>query len=255
MLRRRRRSVLLAVLLLAATAALSIVIVNNDPDTAPTSGDVAAAAPESSPSAPPTSASPSPSPTPGPEDVVYEGDGEWTYAKVESDEPIGDDGQLMRFNIAVEGGLGADRDEFTDVILDTFGDERGWTAAQEWRFEMVGKGQSDFTLYLASPATRQSLCGDGDDYTSCRNGNSVVINYERWVLGVPHWDESIEDYRHYVINHEVGHRLGEGHVVCPKKGDPSPVMAQQTLQLGGCEPNAWPYVDGEYITGPMGEYG
>jgi hypothetical protein len=41
-------------------------------------------------------------------------------------------------------------------------------------------------------------------------GRNVVINLKRWLLGVPWYADALEDYRHMVVNHEVGHFLGHG---------------------------------------------
>ena len=72
---------------------------------------------------------------------------------------------------------------------------------------------------------------------------------------VEHWDGTLDTYRRYAVNHEVGHRLGHGHEVCPADGELSPVMAQQTYQLAGCVGNAWPFPDGStYVAGPAGDY-
>ncbi|ADD44235.1 DUF3152 domain-containing protein [Stackebrandtia nassauensis] len=261
MWRKRRRAILLAVLLMMfSIAGVKVVRAATGADSSDAADYLTSHVADDSPS---ESASPTPSRTPSasatPSDkpvVVDEGNGKWSYAKKpDKSEKFGDEGTLLSYNVAVEGDIHADVKEFSEVIADTLADDRGWTAGDDWRFKPIGKsGQADFTVYLASPKTRAKLCGSEDSYTSCRNGDAVVINLERWLLGVPHWKKSLDSYRQYVINHEVGHRLGEGHVTCPKKGKPSPVMAQQTLELRGCQPNAWPYLDGKYVTGPAGEY-
>lgn len=191
-----------------------------------------------------------------PPPLYFSGAGTWTYAEDRSGEVAGSAGTLLRYNVAVEDGLGVDAAEFGDAVRTILADPRSWTAGGGWRFEQVGRGSADFTVYLASPEQRSVLCGHPNTTVSCRNGDAVVINSARWLTGVPHWDDSLETYREYVINHEVGHRLGNGHEVCPDGGGLSPVMAQQTYQLGGCASNAWPYPDGEaYLEGPAGEYG
>jgi hypothetical protein len=113
----------------------------------------------------------------------------------------------------------------------------------------------DFTVYLATPATRDTLCGDGvDGYTSCRNGNRVVLNVARWAHSVPDYGAPLSTYRQYLVNHEVGHRLGHGHELCPGSGRPAPVMQQQTLGLHGCVANPWPYPKGIKYAGRPGAY-
>ena len=191
-----------------------------------------------------------------PPPLYFSGTGTWTYAEARPGEVIGSAGTLMRYNVAVEDGIGLDVVQFSDAVHQTLSDPRSWTAGDGWRFEQVGRGGADFTVYLASPEQRSVLCEHPGTSVSCRNGDAVVINSARWLAGVPHWDDTIESYREYVVNHEIGHRLGHGHEVCPEDGGLSPVMAQQTYRLAGCESNAWPFPDGEtYLEGPAGDYG
>ncbi|MEP7333809.1 MAG: DUF3152 domain-containing protein, partial [Terracoccus sp.] len=49
----------------------------------------------------------------------------------------------------------------------------------------------------------------------------------------------VASYRIYLVNHEVGHGIGHGHLQCAGKGTPAPVMMQQTYGLDGC--TAWPW--------------
>ncbi|MEV0425455.1 DUF3152 domain-containing protein [Micromonospora sp. NPDC050495] len=165
-------------------------------------------------------------------------------------------GRLLRYRVAVEGGIARlDVERFGREVGAILADPRGWTGGGEWRLQRVGPADpADFTVLLTTPVTRGRLCADPTDhYTSCRNGNQVVINVARWVRGVPQFPD-LGRYRQYLLNHEVGHRLGRGHERCPRAGGPAPVMEQQTLGLHGCTPNPWPRPDGALHTGPPGQY-
>ncbi|MFG2053849.1 DUF3152 domain-containing protein [Micromonospora sp. NPDC048930] len=165
-------------------------------------------------------------------------------------------GRLLRYRVAVEEGIGnLDVERFAREVAAILADPRGWTGGGEWRLQRVGRDDpADFTVLLTTPMTRGRLCADPTDrYTSCRNGDQVVINVARWVHGVPHFPD-LGAYRQYLLNHEVGHRLGRGHELCPRAGGPAPVMLQQTLALHGCTPNPWPRVADALLTGPSGQY-
>lgn len=166
----------------------------------------------------------------------------------------GRSGQLMTYRVEVEQGAGVTSREFATVIDATLRHPRGWTAGGHWRFQRVADGEADLVIRLATPRTVDERCSpagaDTDGYTSCRAGRLILINLDRWYIGVPHVQD-LTAYRQYLVNHEVGHGLGRGHESCPAAGWRAPVMLQQTLGLDGCAANAWPRgEDGLMISGP-----
>ncbi|MFE9957603.1 DUF3152 domain-containing protein [Micromonospora sp. NPDC005299] len=185
-----------------------------------------------------------------------DGHGRWRFAAGEPATLRGT-GRPLRYRVAVEGDIrGLPPADFAAEVTRTLTDPQGWTAGGTLALRRVGGDQpADFTIYLATPGTRDELCQDRPDgYTSCRHGDRVVLNVARWAGGVPGYGASLATYRRYMVNHEVGHRLGHGHERCPLRGRPAPVMQQQTLGLHGCTPNALPYPHGRRYTGPPGAY-
>ncbi|MEU5526255.1 DUF3152 domain-containing protein [Micromonospora chersina] len=195
---------------------------------------------------------------PRPVRIGYPADGgnQWRFAAAEPAAPRGT-GRLLRYRVAVERDIhGVPPADFAAEVTRTLTDPQGWTAGGTLVLRRVGRDQpADFTVYLATPGTRDELCRDAPDgYTSCRRGDRVVLNVARWADGVPGYGASLATYRRYMVNHEVGHRLGHGHERCPGRGRPAPVMQQQTLGLHGCTPNALPYPHGRRYAGPPGAY-
>ena len=169
----------------------------------------------------------------------------------------GSAGPVLRYQVAVERGIeGIPAKKFAGEVVRILGDDRSWSGQGERRLRRVGPGQApDFTVRLTTPGTRDVLCGGTPNgYTSCRNGDDVVINVARWVHGVEDYPASLAVYRAYLINHETGHLLGHGHELCPGPGRPAPVMQQQSLGLHGCRANAWPSLKGRPYQGDPGEY-
>ena len=129
------------------------------------------------------------------------------------------------------------------TIQAVLGHHRGWTARGLHAFQHLASEAPSLSILIASPASVDRLCAplDTEGYFSCRVGQRAVLNVERWNAAVPHWTSSLEEYRAYLINHEVGHYLGMGHALCTTPGEPAPVMQQQSIDLMACEPNGWPY--------------
>jgi hypothetical protein len=169
----------------------------------------------------------------------------------------GTGGPLLRYRVGVQDGLGVPLDEFVAEVESILSDPRSWTGGGDLRLQRVsGADGYDFTIYLASPERSEAMCReDGlqtQGYTSCRlHDGRVVINSDRWLTAIPDYGAPLAEYRAYAINHEVGHQLGHGHVLCPGPGAPAPVMQQQTYGLKGCTAYGWPYRDGQLYTGPV----
>ena len=210
----------------------------------------APAAPTTEPSATPRSAMTLP--------ISFPERGDRTWAAAPGRSPVaGTGGRLLRYRAVVENGIEhVTAAQFAEQVDRILADPRSWTGTGRLRLQRVGKHDAaDFTVYLSTPATRDHLCARGyDRYTSCRNGDRVVINVARWASGAAAFRADLDTYRAYVVNHEVGHRLGHGHQRCPGAGRPAPVMQQQTLGLHGCRPHPWPLRGGKAYTGPSGAY-
>ena len=139
--------------------------------------------------------------------------------------------------VVILGAGGAAR-----AVQATFDDERGWAGYGKRNFQLVtDPEQAELTIYITSPDTSNELCQPLDVASkwNCRVGDRVVLNSDRWKYMTPTYDD-LGVYRSYLVNHEVGHFLGQGHVGCPKEGAVAPVMMQQSIELDGCVPNAWP---------------
>jgi hypothetical protein len=199
------------------------------------------------PQAPSSAATPAPT-------VVDQGAG--TFADVNSEGAIlGTAGTLRRFRIAVENGINEDPNAFAAMVDQVLGDPRSWIASGQFRLQRVPRSApAEFTIFLASPATSETMCARGglhtEKFTSCRLQGQVIINDARWLTAIPDYGASLEVYRAYAINHEVGHQLGHGHEACVGPGQVAPVMQQQTYGLRGCVANAWPFVNGQRYVGP-----
>ncbi|GGZ84017.1 hypothetical protein GCM10010371_49830 [Streptomyces subrutilus] len=165
-------------------------------------------------------------------------------------------GKLIRYRVDVEQGLGLDPQLFAEAVHRTLNDPRSWGHGDTKTFERVPGGEADFVITLASPGTTGAWCAKSGldttvDNVSCDSAatDRVMINAFRWAQGsVTFGADQMFAYRQMLINHEVGHRLGHGHVSCRTPGALAPIMQQQTksLDIDGvqCRPNPWVYPGG-----------
>lgn len=156
-------------------------------------------------------------------------------------EPALEAPEVVRYRVQVEDTTELDADEVAREVQATFDNERGWAGYGRRTFQLVTAEDADLTIYVTSPDTTNELCKPLEVASkwNCRVGDRVVLNSDRWKYMTPIYDD-LSAYRSYLVNHEVGHFLGLDHVSCPQEGELAPVMMQQSIDMGGCLPNAWP---------------
>jgi hypothetical protein len=154
--------------------------------------------------------------------------------------------RVITYRIATRGHITADLAQFAQHVAATLSDPRGWSAGGAIEFRQV-PGPAQFTIVLAQASALPSFGPPCSSAWSCRAGSNVIINQDRWQGATPTWPYGLDAYRHYVINHEVGHWMGLGHRNCAGGfWDRAPVMAQQSkggAAKGACRFNVWPNPD------------
>lgn len=202
--------------------------------------------------------------------------GAGTFDVLPGSSPVVGSGNLKRYTVEVESGVELDggNDSFGKLVQSTLSDPRSWTNPDAQTSEgplalqrVDGGGpQPDFRVTLVSQQTARKVCGydNGLPYdTSCKKGDRTYINAARWMRGAVAFESDLLAYRHYAINHEVGHVFGLKHVPCPAQGAMAPTMMQQTFSTSNdeladlnarasqgtsipkngfvCKPSSWPF--------------
>ncbi|RDG36509.1 DUF3152 domain-containing protein [Streptomyces corynorhini] len=196
---------------------------------------------------------PAPSGTPR---VPETGPGTFTTARANGKKT--GSGPLRRYSVQVEDGIDVSAADAAAEIQRILAHPRGWAAHGRGSFQLVSESEgADFIIRIGTPATADKLClAQGLDThreLNCETSEGVVVNLRRWVEGSPTFEGPPSEYRHLIINHEVGHEIGiRQHMGCGGRGKLAPVMMQQIKGLDGCRSNAWPYdEDGTFIEGPV----
>lgn len=155
----------------------------------------------------------------------------------------GSGGPIRTFGVHVDGALAITKPVFAARLFSILCEPRGWTRSDSirWRYEpdgttLVGLRTADHTeercLQLVGLSVRR--------YFSCGTFAEVVLNADRWFRGSDFLTLSVARYRRLLVNHELGHAIGQGHRGCPGRGRNAPVMMQQSKGLHGCIANEYP---------------
>jgi len=126
--------------------------------------------------------------------------------------------------------------QFDFLLMSYLNSPDGWSQ-EGYFFEPVDRdGRVEITL--SSTKTIKEKC-PGIVGLSCAElgGRQIFFNAERWFHGSPKSGLKLDDYRQYMVSHEMGHIMGHEHATCQCKGCRAPVMMQQTLGIGKCIPN------------------
>ena len=139
-----------------------------------------------------------------------------------------DDDVIKKYEIRVPAQIGFE-------IMVYLNDPDGWSK-HGYFFEPVNSGEK-ILIRLSSRSTIRTICGD--DRLSCAElrGRFMYLNAWRWFHGSAKSQLKLDDYRQYVVSHEMGHILGHEHEKCPCKGCDAPIMMQQTKGIGQCDPS------------------
>lgn len=125
--------------------------------------------------------------------------------------------------------------KFQQEIAMYLADPDGWGKFHS--FEEVTRNPR-VVIHLSSPlGIQQAGCDNPNLSCAQLGGKHMRLNAMRWMKGASESQLPLEDYRQYMVSHEMGHILGYDHTTCPGPNQPAPIMMQQTLGIGECKPN------------------
>lgn len=142
--------------------------------------------------------------------------------------------KTIRVRTEVDPDVEYDPDRFRQEVMIYLHDPDGW--AQKYTFVYAATGPATRIRLASRSSIRAAGCEEDELSCAILGGTDIWLNADRWMRGAPRSKLPLDEYRQYMVSHEMGHSLGHEHARCPGSG-PVPVMVQQTKGIGACTPN------------------
>lgn len=212
--------------------------------------------------------------------VMERGDRDYTIV-TEDAEPSGSAASVRWVRVEYEDGLNMDDDALQSFVLNTLNDPRGWGARGRYEFVPTEGASdlrivitSPYTAALRcpephTPARSGAITEDETENTAdalaeqspdaplaggatpsptaspseepCAQRGVVMVSQYDWITGLAGYGDDRTAARQYLINHFVGHALGEADGICAS--GVAQIMTNQAQLPEECEPNPWPWPD------------
>jgi predicted Zn-dependent protease len=150
--------------------------------------------------------------------------------------------KILYYKIEFDNTLNLKRNLIINKIVEILNNKKGWyKLGYKFHYlETEEKKSNNFIIKIVPQHFIEKECSMKGLSCADTSKNIIYINFNRWKNGSSKSKLNVQDYRVYLINHEVGHILGRSHNKCGNPNTKVPVMVQQTLGIQKCKPNPWP---------------
>ena len=116
------------------------------------------------------------------------------------------------------------KEQLIEEVSEILNHPNGWRRFYQNRYEYSDKDHDVKIIFKEKPLFWNNLS---------------FQMFDRIYINTNNWKNRGEDYKYYVINHELGHYYRKGHFHSCINGK-APIMMQQTLGIGKCHTNVFP---------------
>ena len=130
-------------------------------------------------------------------------------------------------------------------IQKTLADTRGWAGRGYTFVHRAHTDSVDVVLALCNKDEMDARFGHSLELRDLSVTNfgiwpaCVYFHRDNWESPPPSFTGTLQTYREYLVQHEIGHALGKRHAAEGTDGGACHVMYQQTKGTSRCTPNPW----------------